>query len=280
MTDDINIKFNKDFSEKSIDLCSSVHSFNSNENSLFSDKETDYLKTYENTREKTDDNFLTIQNSNNKNFINNNEKDLIIKPNDNNNKNNNNNIDINKIINKSEKMKKIYDLINQPLTHRDLSKKLDFNYKNKDLFEIEKYKFISNKEKKNIYNSDYKQISFNHKFHSNKNNMNKFIKNRNLYSDYLMNNKKIIQPSNTVELFKKSSYSHINYNNDNNNNINKKFFSSKLNNISNIFKNNELFPKKANNNHKLFNFNNLYKTKLQKNTLSNYYLEKLNNWDN
>ena len=276
MTDDINIKFNKDFSEKSIDLCSSVHSFNSNENSLFSDKETDYLKTYENTREKTDDNFLTIQNSNNKNFINNNEKDLIIKP----NKNNNNNIDINKIINKSEKMKKIYDLINQPLTHRDLSKKLDFNYKNKDLFEIEKYKFISNKEKKNIYNSDYKQISFNHKFHSNKNNMNKFIKNRNLYSDYLMNNKKIIQPSNTVELFKKSSYSHINYNNDNNNNINKKFFSSKLNNISNIFKNNELFPKKANNNHKLFNFNNLYKTKLQKNTLSNYYLEKLNNWDN
>ena len=269
MTDDINIKFNKDFSEKSIDLCSSVHSFNSNENSLFSDKETDYLKTYENTREKTDDNFLTIQNSNNKNFINKNEKDSIIKQN---NDNNNNNIDINKIINKSEKMKKIYDLINQPLTHRDLSKKLDFNYKNKDLFEIEKYKFISNKEKKNIYNSDYKQISFNHKFHSNKNNMNKFIKNRNLYSDYLMNNKKIVQPSNTVELFKKNSYSHINYNNDNNNNINKKFFSSKLNNISNIFKNNELFPKKVNNNHKLFNYNNLYKTKLQKNTLANYYL--------
>ena len=277
MTDDINIKFNKDFSEKSIDLCSSVHSFNSNENSLFSDKETDYLKTYENTREKTDDNFLTIQNSNNKNFINKNEKDSIIKQN---NDNNNNNIDINVIINKSEKMKKIYDLINQPLTHRDLSKKLDFNYKNKDLFEIEKYKFISNKEKKNIYNSDYKQISVNHKFHSNKNNMNKFIKNRNLYSDYLMNNKKIIQPSNTVELFKKSSYSHINYNNDNNNNLNKKFFSSKLNNISNIFKNNELFPKKVNNNHKLFNYNNLYKTKLQKNTLANYYLEKLNNWDN
>ena len=277
MTDDINIKFNKDFSEKSIDLCSSVHSFNSNENSLFSDKETDYLKTYENTREKTDDNFLTIQNSNNKNFINKNEKDSIIKQN---NDNNNNNIDINVIINKSEKMKKIYDLINQPLTHRELNKKLDFNSKNKDLFEIEKYKFISNKDKKNIYNSDYKQISFNHKFYSNKNNINKYIKNRNLYSDYLMNNKKIIQPSNTVELFKKSSYSHINYNNDNNNNLNKKFFSSKLNNISNIFKNNELFPKKVNNNHKLFNYNNLYKTKLQKNTLANYYLEKLNNWDN
>jgi len=274
MTDDNKIEFNNDFFEKSIDLCSSVHSFKSNDNSLFSDIETDYLKTYENTREKTDDNFLTIHNSHNKNFININEKDSIIKPNNINKKN----IDINAIINKSEKMKKIYNLINQPFTYRELNKKLNFNYKNKDyLFEVERYKFKTIKEKKNTYNNDYKQISINHKYYSNINNPNKYIKNRNLYNDYLMN-KKIIQPCNTLDPFKKCSYSHVNYNLDNN--LNKKFFNSKFNNISNLFKKNELFSQKVNNNHKLFNFNNLYKTKLQKNTLTNYYLEKLNNWDN